>query len=370
MPTALETKLLKQLSRSNTMRLDEFMRTALLDPKHGYYTNRKVFGKDGDFITAPDVSQIFGEVIAAYFTANIMAARSSKPATLVEFGPGRGTLMHDMLRSFSSMPAELEISEVVLVEASPRLVDIQKETLKDSHLPIRWVESADELPESPCFIIANEFFDALPIRQFTEKDSGWNERVITAKEDSLAWAEENCSLPDGCEPPKAPHLHIVNQPENVEEKEKILEYSEAVAATTQQLSVHISNHGGMLVAIDYGHTAHGFADTLQAVKKHKFIDVLSHVGEADITAHVNFALMKEVAEASSLNTHLLTTQGKFLRSLGAELRAMTLVQSADKNGQIDIASGLERLIAPTQMGELFKVLVVAHPELSVLELGV
>lgn len=382
MPTPLETKLRERIQSGERIDVSQFMHTALLDPEHGYYTNRKVFGKDGDFITAPDVSQIFGEVIAAYLTANILGAALTEPATLVEFGPGRGTLMHDMLRSFKSMPAELNLKEVVLVEASQKLIDIQKDHLKDSHIPIRWVASATELPQSPCYIVANEFFDALPIRQFVSKGEEWHEKVLEVKHDKLEWkTTEPSNLSASC------HQFISSSqrrsrsmvtasangkidPGLHRDDGMILEYPEAGIHTMHAMSKHIAAHGGMLVAIDYGHTEHAFGDTLQAVKQHQCVEVLSNIGEADITAHVNFTLMKEVAQDAGLKAHILTTQGKFLRSLGAELRAMALCEGLDKNGQVDIASGLERLISPMQMGELFKVLVVANTQIDVLELGV
>lgn len=379
MSSPLAEKLRNRIDAGEHIGVDAFMHTALLDPEHGYYTTRQVFGADGDFITAPEVSQVFGEVLAAYLTANIMDAKLTEPATVVEFGPGRGTLMKDMLRSFKAMPAELHIKEVLLVEASERLKQMQQENLADSHLPLRWITNASELPKSPCFIVANEFFDALPIRQFICEGEKWQELVLAAEGEELVFHSQHTELPECCEsiiatckhtPSDAKVLPLRASDINKHTDRVIFEYPEAAIDIMQTLCAHIRQYGGMLVLVDYGHTMHGFGDTLQAVKKHQFVDVLSDIGEADITAHVNFAWMKEVAEEVGLSTHLLAHQGKFLRALGAELRAMSLCEGLDKNGQVTIASGLERLISPMQMGELFKVLVVAHPDLKILDLGI
>lgn len=364
MATPLEKHLVNRVKSGEKIGVDAFMHTALLDPEHGYYTTRNVFGTSGDFITAPDISQIFGEVCAAYLAINIGKSTYEWPA-LVELGPGRGALMRDMLRSFAAMPADHQPGEVMMVEASEKLAATQQHALGGSMLPIQWKRNIHALPQKPCFIIANEFLDALPIRQFVHEEQETKERVLGTKDDALIFKTDT---PNHI-PSKLESLIRASKHQDGADTANILEYPEAAIHVMQELSAHLNTHGGMMVLVDYGYREYTFGDSLQALKDHQYVDILSDIGEADITAHVNFALMRDAAEAAGLNTHILTTQGQFLRALGGELRAHNLCQDATAEQKKHIVSGLTRLTSPAQMGELFKVLVVASPTMHVLDVG-
>lgn len=351
MATPLETKLIKRLKAGKLMNVAAFMQAALLDEDHGYYTHERVFGADGDFITAPEISQIFGEILAAYIGAH---AGQLKDYALIELGPGRGTLMKDMLRTLGSMPAGVKPSEVVMVEASGQLAKLQKQTLAGIDTQISWQNNIENLPSKPCVIVANEFFDALPIQQFIWQGNGWYERVLELQNNKLGWAldDKQANI--------ASHAAATHG--------DMLESHAATEEIMQQLAEHVQQHGGMMIAIDYGYTQPAFGDTLQALKAHQYVDTLEHIGEADITAHVNFTALKDVAEQAGLKTAALTTQGQFLQQLGAAVRAQALCAKATPTQQQEIISGLTRLMAPEQMGDLFKVLVLAHANLDLIEI--
>ena len=357
MSTALESKLRNRLSVGEKIRLDQFMYAALLDVECGYYNIHRVFGKDGDFITAPDISQIFGEVVAAYIAAHVPQYKDQDVA-VVELGPGRATMAKDMLRAMQKMPDENQPDEVIMCEISEPMVVRQREKLDGITMNMQWIQHVTDLPERPCFIIANEFFDALPIRQFMYEDD-WQERFVGLKEEAFVFTSEPCDFPNASLTTQLPDP----------QRGDILEYSASAMDAMQTISTHLAQYGGMMIAIDYGYMEQAYGDSLQAVKSHEYIDVLTDIGEADISAHVNFAQLKEVAEAHGLKTHILTTQGQFLRALGAELRAAKLCKKASDEQKETILSGLHRIMAPDQMGDLFKVLVVASEGMEVEDIG-
>lgn len=295
-----------------------------------YYGTRDPFGSRGDFTTAPEISQIFGELIGAWL-ADCWLRLGSPKAVLCEMGPGRGTLMKDILRATKHVPHFHASLRVRMIETSPVLQAIQKKTLSGAHSDIEWKSAFEDMPSLPLLLVANEFFDALPIHQFLNGDV---ERTIGMKDGNLHWIQEG---------------------------EVKLENSPASLAIMKQLAAHISIHKGTALIIDYGYenqpgyeTSEG-ADTLQALKDHAYADPLKVPGEADLTAHVDFGALKEAAQG--LSTHL-TTQGDFLRRLGAELRATALCRNAPQEQQKTILSGLERLMSSEQMGTIFKVLAV------------
>lgn len=349
---ALEARIRARIMTDGPMSVAEYMALCLLDPEHGYYTTREPFGASGDFTTAPEVSQMFGELIAVWLRNALEAAGHREPLPLVEIGPGRGTLMNDMLRTLHRLdPAWTQEMPVFLIEASPRLRAVQRSTLGNAR--ITWLDDLAALPAAPLLVVANEFFDALPIRQYVKAGGRWHERLVGLdSQDRLAFIAgpgtiDAAILPAGAD----------EKPEGT-----IFEFAPAREAAMDRLAVHFAEHGGIGLFIDYGHVVPGFGDTLQAVRAHRFADVLAEPGQADLTSHVDFAALAAVAHAHGLQSWT-ATQGEFLLSLGLLERAGSLGAQADEAGRERIRSEVERLAAPAEMGDLFKVLVVASPRL-------
>lgn len=299
-----------------------------------YYATRDPLGAAGDFTTAPEISQIFGEVIAALI-AHLWDVQGRTDFTLIEGGPGRGTLMADMLRTLSSVPGCLDGADVALVEASPSLREKQKDLLKTFSVPIMWYDNISdiELINKNNILIFNELFDAFPSAQYVWQSDGWHERLVDKPGYKLgAKTDLAVSYPakDG----------------------DILEQSPARTALMADIAARVRDAGGMAVIVDYGTGDWGVGDTLQALRHHKPVDPLTDPGEADLTTHVDFGALADVAREVGLYVHPLMTQGAFLSRLGGAVRAEKLGKQAD----------YARLVAPDQMGSLFKVLVVSHIE--------
>jgi SAM-dependent MidA family methyltransferase len=329
------------------------MALCLGHPVHGYYAARDPFGAGGDFTTAPEISQMFGELIGLWAADvwRMMGAR--RPVRLVELGPGRGTLMSDLLRAVRVAPGFIDAIDVHLIETSPTLRARQRETLSASAVPITWHEHLAEVPPGPAIVVANEFLDALPVRQFVRTERGWRERLIGLDEEKLVFGL-------AAEPDKR-----LAQDGRVGET---LEVPGAALELTRDIAERLKAQGGAALFIDYGHSRLAFGDTLQAVKRHAFADPLAEPGEADLTVHVDFAQVAAAARECGASVHGPVAQGDFLRALGIEARARALQARASAAQAADIASALERLTddAPGAMGGLFKVLAIAHPQLDAL----
>ena len=328
----------------------QFMTIALHDPQSGYYATRDPFGRQGDFITAPEVSQMFGELLGLWI-AQCWHDQKRPEARLVELGPGRGTLMNDALRVIGQlMPDFLTKVDVVLVEASPTLTGIQKDTLAKSGAKIRWAAQFDDAPgEKPLFLLANEFFDALPIRQFVKTERGWCERMVVRNADgALDFALTPEAVPSSLIPANRDGAPVG----------AFYETSPAASALTQQIAEIIGQEGGAALIVDYGYGADaGFGETLQAVSGHKYANVLEAPGNADLSAHVDFAALAGEARTAGAKPYGPVGQGDLLKAIGIVQRAATLARGQLGNSpQID--AQLERLILPEQMGTLFKALAI------------
>lgn len=363
MASPLESLLIPHLAEHGAISVADYMGTALLHPEHGYYTTKEPFGTSGDFTTAPEISQLFGEMVGAWIAGVWQSLNSPSPKgerelnTLLELGPGRGTLMVDMLRATRHAPGFHEAIAVHLVEASPRLQQIQQETLKDAHPRLHWREDMNALPPQPTFIVANEFFDALPVSQYLFTGGVWHERLVGVENDALAFTLSD-PLPEGA-------LDISAYPPP--EEGDILEASPMALHMMHQLCMQLLMCNGAMLVVDYGYTQPAYGDTLQAVKSHHYHPVLETPGEADLTAHVDFAALADVARASGCKVFGAVSQGDFLRRLGIELRASALCRNASIQQAESILSGLERLVSPTQMGELFKVMAITAPYIERVE---
>ncbi|MXU64217.1 class I SAM-dependent methyltransferase [Oceanomicrobium pacificus] len=336
--TALARLLHDRIAADGPIGVDLFMALCLGHPEHGYYRKQDPLGAKGDFTTAPEVSQMFGEMIGLWLAETWDALGRPDPVALVELGPGRGTLMADILRVARAVPGFAEAVQVHLVETSPALRARQKEALGDRQ--VRWHDHVETLPDMPLLLVANEFFDALPIRQFQKTDLGWQERRI---------ASDGVSFRFTLGPAVQQDPALLIEPEG-----RILETCPAGEAIAANTGARIAAQGGAALWIDYG-AEDGLGDTLQALRDHKPEPVFAHPGDADLTAHVRFKPL--AAAAAPARATPVTTQGHFLERLGITARAQALA-AARPDRSAAIASEHRRLTHPAEMGNLFKVQAV------------
>lgn len=319
-----------------------FMALALGHPQFGYYMSHEPFGENGDFTTAPEISQLFGEMLAVW-AMNIAPQFLGKELQLVELGPGRGTLMHDLWRGLSAMPELRSNLKVHLVEFSPRLRELQE--LKLAGIPVTWHESFETVPQKPSIIIANELFDALPVEQAVYHNGAWHQRLVMFDQDDFLFT---LGLP-------LQGIHV-DAPKDGD----ILEYNPASMNLMEDLCYFLRKNSGAMAIIDYGDDVEldkRTGETLQALHEHKPCSPLENVGTCDITAHVAFQALIHAAHEQGCDPQLMT-QREFLTQLGIRLRADKLLANASLDQARALKSGLERLVAPDQMGDLFKVLTV------------
>jgi SAM-dependent MidA family methyltransferase len=320
--------------------LADLMTFALTDPEHGYYTTGHPFGRAGDFITAPEISQLFGEMVALWCVEQWQKLECPSAFTLAELGGGKGTLMADVLRTTQKIaPAFFAAATVAMVEISPILQAAQQQALHP-FAKGRWHTTIDSIPEdTPLLLFANEFFDALPIEQYIKTADGWHERWVDTT-GFVVGAVVN------------PSPLFIDAPTG-----SILEHSPATLRIFTQLCERIRNQQGAMLIIDYGYTNHALGDTLQAVKNHQYVPVLDNIGKADITAHVNFAALNDIAVEKNLSP-TLSTQRDFLHQYGITTRLAALLKNASVAQQEELMSQYQRLAGVEAMGVLFKVLCV------------
>lgn len=327
----------------------EFMAEALGHPRLGYYRSASPLGSEGDFTTAPEISQMFGELLGAWLAERWLAMGRPSPVRLVELGPGRGTLMADALRASRGVPGFHAALDLHLVETSQPLRAAQRAalaTFSPTCAPT-WHERLDDVPAGPLLLVANEFFDALPVRQFHRTAEGWRERMVGLGPDG----ELRLALAPGLTPFAAA---LPDAPAGAE-----AEISEAGRALAGDIGARLRAHGGGALIVDYGYDGgddrSGLGTSLQAVRGHRGADILDRPGETDLSAHVDFAALAAAAGVSSFGP---VSQGDFLRRLGIEARARALKQQASAEQARGIDAALARLIAPDQMGTLFRVLAL------------
>jgi len=354
-PTPLEHRIRALVRLNGPMPVFDYMGLCLGDPEHGYYMAREPFGEGGDFVTAPEVSQMFGEMIGACVVETWERLGRPAPFALVEFGPGRGTLMADLLRVARRVPAFAAAARLHLVETSPRLRAKQAATLASQPLRPTWHDRLDTLPPGPMLVVANEFFDALPIRQFVHHDGRWHERVVVLDEaGGLAFGLGSTTLPPGTVP-----AHFGAPPEGA-----MLEVSPIGVEIMTALARRIVADRGLVLAVDYGYSGPAFGDTFQAIRAHTYVDPLGRPGEADLTAHVDFTALARAAGRAGAGVHGPVEQGDFLLRLGLAERAGRLGADKDEATRADLVAQVDRLVGPEEMGSLFKVLAVTPPGLA------
>lgn len=342
----LELHLKRLVEAQGPMALGAFIECALIHPEYGYYTQSNPFGKTGDFITAPDISQTFGEILGAWVIDIWNQMERPAVVNLIECGPGRGTLMVDMARMFRQFPNLTKAVHIRLIETQGEQRKAQEKALESVN--VSWHEDISDVPDdNPCIIIGNEFLDALPIEQLKRGKSGWQKRYVHFSK------EENTFIYEWKNADKGLLEHLPS----ITESNKIYEVSPARSRFIQQCAERIKRHTGAALFIDYGHIKSHHGDTLQAVKNHAYSKVLRDIGKSDITSHVDFDALARCLSARGVKVMPIISQGPFLLRLGIQHRLKALQKSAPS---IDVSQelhdGVDRLVSPKEMGELFKVL--------------
>jgi SAM-dependent MidA family methyltransferase len=352
----LEAEIRRRILAGGPMPVAEYMALCLSDPVHGYYTTHDPFGARGDFITAPEVSQMFGELIGLWVAAVWKQMGAPENVRLIELGPGRGTMMKDALRAVQIVPEFRAAIVVHMVEVSPVLRAQQEKALEGTGVPAFWHSALTEVPKGRAIVFANEFFDALPVNQAVKTERGWHERRIQI--------DSSGQLAFTIAPEPIPFFQTLLPPAlRAPRAGAIFEWRADTAA--MELGRRVADERGSALVIDYGHAEIGLGETLQAVDQHAYADPLTFPGSLDLTAHVDFQSLTRAVEAMGATGFGPIDQSQFLRRLGIEHRAATLKAKTARATEIDQA--LARLIGQNRsaMGELFKVAAFAHPSIGV-----
>lgn len=352
----LLSEIKKLIKTSGPMPVWRYMQLCLTHPKFGYYVSRDPMGREGDFTTAPEVSQMFGELLGLW-AASVWKEMGSPPSLrLIELGPGRGTMMADALRAMRVLPPLYQSLSFHLVEINPVLRDKQKSTLSGVR-NITWHESMDDIPDGPSIIFANEYFDVLPIHQAVKRETGWHERTIDID------ATGNLMFSAAAEPMLRFDVLL---PPLVRASPIGAVFEWRPDAEIMKIATRVRNQNGAALIIDYGHVRSDAGDTFQAIARHSFTDPLKNPGQADVTAHVDFQALARAAEDLGAHIHGPVQQGEFLKRLGIETRALNLMAKSDHEVSEDISGSLKRLVDGGRggMGSMFKVLAVSEPQLT------
>ncbi len=344
MTTPLHDLLIRRIRATGPIRLSDYMADCLLHPEHGYYATRDPLGAAGDFTTAPEISQMFGELVGLALAQSWLDQGAPDPFTLAELGPGRGTLMTDLLRATRGVPGFHRAARLHLVEASPVLQARQAAALNG--FACTWHADARNLPDRPLILVANEFFDALPIRQFTRDPAGWRETVI---------GEVGGKLTAGLSA-AAPLAALTHRLADTRPGD-VVELCPAASPIVQTIAARLATRGGAALVVDYGNWG-GRGDTLQALRAHAFADPFVEPGLADLTAHVDFRALAASAQDAGAVTYGFIEQGTFLSRLGIAARSARLAAQLEGEAREIHLAATRRLTATSEMGSLFKVLAL------------
>ena len=339
-------KIINILKEKKSITLDKFIDLALYDKKIGYYMNNNPFGKNGDFITAPLISNLFSEMLAIWCVSFWEKLGKPKKIILVELGPGDGTLCKDLLKTFIKFDKFYNSLEINLLEISKKLKGIQKLNVKSKK--VKWINKINKINTGPIIFLANEFFDALPIKQIYKNKNIFLEKHISLREDKkkikFLYKKANNRLIKSIN-----NLNLISTNNTIEYPVTALKFLEII-------SKKINKFEGGLLTFDYGYTSKKNHYTLQSLKKHKYTEVLEFPGNADITSHINFNLFKKVLKKNDLNIQKITTQSKFLKKIGILERANILSQKMTFKEKANMFYRLKRLLNDKEMGDLFKVM--------------
>jgi NADH dehydrogenase [ubiquinone] 1 alpha subcomplex assembly factor 7 len=352
----LQSEIKKLIKSSGPMPVWRYMELCLTHPNYGYYISRDPLGREGDFTTAPEVSQMFGELLGLWVGSVWKAIGSPSLLRLIELGPGRGTLMADALRALRVLPPLYQALSIHLVEINPVLREKQKAALSGVRI-LAWHDSIDQVPNGPAVILANEYFDVLPIHQAVKRETGWHERTVEI--------DDGGKLAFGFADEPMPRFEVLLPP---------LVRAAPIGAVFEwrsdteimKIATRVRDQRGAALIIDYGHVRSDAGDTFQAIARHSFADPLKNPGQADVTAHVDFQALARAAEDLGARVHGPVPQGEFLKLIGIETRAVTLMAKASHEVSEDISSALKRLTGDGRgaMGSMFKVLAVSEPGLT------
>lgn len=351
----LQSEIQRLIKSSGPMPVWRYMELCLTHPQHGYYVSRDPLGREGDFVTAPEVSQMFGELLGLW-TASVWKSIGSPPLLrLVELGPGRGTMMADALRAVRVLPPLFQALHIHLVEINPVLREKQQMALSGAP-NVSWHDSLDDVPEGPAVILANEYFDVLPIHQVVRRETGWHERVVNL--------DDSGKLLFGHAADPIPRFDVLLPP-LVRAAPVGAVFEWRPDAEMMKIAARVRDQDGAALIVDYGHVRSDAGDTFQAIARHSFADPLKFPGQADVTAHVDFQALARAAEDVGARVHGPVTQGEFLKRLGIETRAATLMAKATPDMSAAVSAGLKRLTDSGRggMGSMFKVMAVTEPNL-------
>ena len=342
-----------KIKKSGEIPLDKFIDLSLYNKKFGYYMKKNPFGKKGDFITAPNISRLFSEMIAIWIISFWKNLGSPRNFNLIELGAGNGEMMKVLLESFQNFPSFLESCNIIIHEKSPILIRIQKEKLSKSK--IIWVSQINKIKKNPSIFIANEFFDAMPIKQFRKQRNIWYEKFVNFENYSKASFIE-----------KKTDIKKIEKRLNfkISQNQNFIEYSEFGFDYLKNISNIIKKNTGGLLIIDYGYLEKKMKNTLQAVSNHKFANILDNIGGVDITHNINFELFKKFTQKLGGLDNNLNTQKNFLIKMGIKERAEILSRNKNFSKKADIFYRLNRLIDEKQMGTLFKVMFIKSKKIK------
>jgi len=352
----LENEIRRLIRIAGPMPVAEYMRLCLTHPQYGYYINRDPLGAGGDFITAPEISQMFGELIGLWLASVWQQMGAPENVRLIELGPGRGTMLLDALRASKTVQGFHAAIVLHLVEISPALQQVQERRLAPLGLPMLWHCAPEDVPAGPCLIVANEFIDALPVHQAVKQADGWHERVVDIAADG--------TFAIGTARDPLPHFEAT-LPRGLRLSPAGSIYEWRADSVAMEIGRRVRNDGAALI-VDYGHAWYGLGETLQAVSGHAFTDPLRSPGQVDLTAHVDFEALAQSAESMGGRIHGPIAQRDWLRRLGIDKRAAALKAHAPYGKAIEIDQALSRLTAggAKGMGELCKAIAIADPKLE------
>mgnify|MGYP001284054293 CR=1 FL=1 len=338
-----------KLKKNSELPLDKFIDFSLYNKKFGYYMKKNPFGKKGDFITAPNISRLFSEMVAIWTVSFWQSLGCPKNFNLVELGAGNGEMMRVLIESFKNFPDFLNSCNFIIHEKSPILIKIQKKKL--INIKIKWISNINNIKKKPCIFIANEFFDAMAVKQFKKYGNLWFEKFVNLKDTNNPFFTEK-------------KVNIKDIEKKIDYKishnQNFIEYSEIGFYYLKEISKIIKRNSGGILIIDYGYTEEKMRDTLQAISNHKFVNILDNIGNVDITHNINFNLFKEFTKQKSGLKSDLTTQKKFLLKMGIKERAEIISKNQNFSKKADIYYRLERLINEKQMGHLFKFMLIKN----------
>jgi len=352
----LLSEIRRLIKSSGPMPVWRYMELCLMHPQHGYYVSRDPLGREGDFTTSPEVSQMFGELLGLW-AASVWKAIGQPPLMrLIELGPGHGTMMADALRALRVLPPLYQSITIHMVEVNPVLREKQRATLSGVR-NITWHDTIDDVVEGPAVIFANEYFDVLPVHQMVKRETGWHERVVEL--------DANEKLVFGAAAEPTPRFEVLLPP-LVRAAPVGAVFEWRPDAEIMKVARRVRSQDGAALIIDYGHLRSDAGDTFQAIARHSFADPLKNPGQADVTAHVDFQALTRAAEDVGARVHGPVTQGDFLKRLGIETRAVTLMGKTTPEVSADISNALKRLTDSGRggMGSMFKVLAVSEPNLT------